>query len=209
VEPVLDRERRARPSLQDIQVSLGFTDRKLPRTSEHAALARELVRVVEVVAPHPMLSAHGMDVVFLPRDTILRAGSQFYDVIFLATEDWPQASKHLSWLKVSRWWGLTWPPWQCPDITCAWLGPEVEELRRVLEGKASKARNYNLGGSPLWLLVVCEVSGDLQSHIFPRLAELLTGLQETGFDFPGGPFSEVWLLSAFGGGRLRLHPFPA
>jgi hypothetical protein len=40
LQPLLERERQTRPSLQDVQVFLTFKDRKLPRAREHAVLAR-------------------------------------------------------------------------------------------------------------------------------------------------------------------------
>jgi hypothetical protein len=168
---------------------------------------------VEDVAGQLAHPGQEVEVEFLPRHTIAALGSRLENTLFLATEDWPQASKDVSLLHVSRWPGVTWPTWQCQDVATAWLGPDVEELRRVLEGKRAKAQHYDLGGAPLWLLIVSEVQGDLQSHIFPRnendLAQLLDVLRQTGFRFEDGPFAEVWLLSAFSGGRLRLHPSPA
>jgi hypothetical protein len=92
----------------------------------------------------------------------------------------------------------------------AWLGPDVEEFKRILEGKAKLAQGYGLTETPLWLLVVCEVFGDLESHVFPQseadVVALAATLRETGFDFDGGPFAEVWLFSAFTDTRRRLHP---
>jgi hypothetical protein len=208
----LDRERRARPALQEVKVHLGFKDPRLPKRGEHADFARELVRLVEAVAPHANAPTEDIEVEFAPRAAVAAVGSRLGDSMFLAAEDWPESSERLSLLLVSRWPGVMWPPWLCQDVAAAWLSPSVEELRRVLAGKAAKAQGYNLGGAPLWLLVVCEVLGDLQSHIFPGseldLAQLVAALQATGFDFQKGPFNQVWLLSAFGGGRLPLHLLP-
>ena len=81
---------------------------------------------------------------------------------------------------------------------------------RILEGKAKKARDYDLAGAELWLLVVCETHGDVESHIFPQgedsVAVLDAQIRETGFDFAMGPFAEVWLLSAFTGNQRRIQP---
>src|SRR5207237_1285298 len=38
----------------------------------------------------------------------------------------------------------------------AWVGPDKNECARILKGKAKKARDYDLAGAELWLLVVCE-----------------------------------------------------
>jgi hypothetical protein len=208
--PILDRERRAMPSLESVHVHLGFTDRRLPRNSEHEALSRELVHAIEAAASQLTQPFSNSEVVFLPQDTIPQVGNAWGDDVLLAAEEWPLAARHMNSLRVSVWPGVPWPPWQCREVAGAWVGPEMEELCRDLEKKAAKARNYDLGGRPLWLLIVCDVFGDVQSHIFPRtdadVAELVTGLEETGFDFQGSPFSEVWLLSAFSGGRVRAYP---
>lgn len=108
---------------------------------------------------------------------------------------------------------MTAPRWHCQNADTAWLGPDVDELCRILEGKSKKAKKYNLGGAPLWLLVDCATGGDLQSHIFPtstkEMVRLAGAVNQTGFDFAAGPFAEVWLLSAIGEGRVRLYPGPA
>jgi hypothetical protein len=68
------------------------------------------------------------------------------------------------------------------------------------------------GRRPPWLLIVCDLIGDVQSHIFPRdqhgLERLFATLRDTGFDFQGGPFQEVWFVSEFSRQRLRAHPPP-
>jgi hypothetical protein len=210
LEPILDQGRRSVASLQEIRVFLGFQDQRLPRHEEHAALAQELVRLVEHVAT--LATPHGqtISVVWLDRAELANLPGQLGEMRLVAKEDWPETSKHLSFLKVSRWTGVGWPPWGCPAVDAAFASPTEVELRRVLDGKATKARDYELNGAPLWLLVVCESHGDLQSHIFPRndedLAQFAATLDEAGFDFQGGPFDEVWLLSAFTGARLRLYP---
>jgi hypothetical protein len=213
LEQVLDQERRTRACLQDIQLHLGFNGRTPPSKRVHAVLAEELVRLVEDVSARLTYPGQEIEVEFAPRDTIAARGSQLENTLFLATENWPEASKDVSLLHVSRWPGVTWPNWVCQDIATAWLGPEVEELRRVLEEKRDKAQHYDLGGAPLWLLIVCAVQGDLQSHIFPRndddMAQLVAVIGQTGFRFEDGPFAEVGLLSAFGEGQLRVHPLPA
>jgi hypothetical protein len=96
------------------------------------------------------------------------------------------------------------------DVAGAWTGPDTNEFARMLEGKAKKARGYDRAGTELWLLVVCETHGDVESHVFPQgagtVAALETKIRETGFDFETGPFAEIWLLSAFTGGQRRIHP---
>jgi hypothetical protein len=129
--------------------------------------------------------------------------------VFLPEEDWKVASA-LTSLNISRHPGVPVPRWHCQNAATAWLGPDVDEFCRILGGKRNKAQNYNLGGVPLWLLVVRTTGGDLQSHIFPVTAEeraqLAEAVRQTGFDFAAGPFTEIWLLSAQGEGRIRLYP---
>jgi hypothetical protein len=129
--------------------------------------------------------------------------------VFMPEEDWKIASAVTS-LNVSRHTGVSVPRWHCQNAATAWLGPDVDEFCRILQGKRKKAQKYNLSGAPLWLLVVCAMGGDLQSHIFPTNVEERTrfgeAVRQTGFDFAAGPFAEVWLLSAQGEGRIRLYP---
>jgi hypothetical protein len=207
--PALDRERQTKPTLQDVQVLLGFSGRTPPTRGKHKLLATELARLIEQVAER-LVPGQEVEVTFLPANLIATMGGPWDDADFWAAEEeWPQLSKELSSLYVSRWPGER-PNWRCQDVGTAWSAAEVEEFRRILEGKTAKAQHYDLGGAPLWLLIVCEVFGDLQSHIFPRtdadVAQLHAALEQTGFDFQGGPFSEVWLLSEFANCRLRLHP---
>lgn len=210
LESLIERERRARPSLEGVKVRLSFKDPRLPRDKEHSALVHELIGVIEAAASHLKSSSHDVSVDFASRDTIARLGARVDDDLFLPAEDWPLAVKHLAWLTVSRWPSIEWPSMTCQDVAAAWVGPQVEKLCRILKGKADLARTYDLAGAPLWLLIVCETFGDLQSHIFPgdasEIAALAVGVEEAGFDFHSAPFNEVWLYSTFVGARCRLHP---
>jgi hypothetical protein len=208
--PAIEQERRARPALQDVRVRIGFKDARLPRRRVHAPLAAELVRLVEVVVPELAALPADTNVVLLAREDLARVPARAGNILFRAAEDWSLVAEHVSFLRACRWFGLRWPPWGCPESEGAWPSPVVEQLRRDLQRKADAAKGYQLDGARLWLLLVSEVDGDLQSHIFPRTDDDMAGLraavEATGFDFQNGPFSEVWLLSAFSGGRLRLHP---
>jgi hypothetical protein len=214
LHPVLDQERRSKPSLLDVRVHLGFSDKKLPGRRLHKGLAQELVSLVEDVASRLTAPGQDAEVVLLSRSDLERVvktiGPHSGDIVFRAKEDWPQVSEHLSFLTVTRWWGVVWPPWGYPELECAWLGPDTTEFRRILDGKARLASKYDLGGASLWLLIVCEDFGDLQSHVFPRDAsdfeQLVVAFQKSGLDFQASPFSQVWLLSAFSGGRLPIYP---
>jgi hypothetical protein len=210
IEKILDRERRARPSLQHIHLRLNFKDKGLPRQNEHQAFAFELIRLVEEVAAKSVHPDHEIKIAFLPKSSFASLGGKLGGFDFFAEEDWPQVSKQLSGLHISYNPELPWLPWCCMNVAGAWVGPEEVEFLRIFNTKAAKAPSYNLQGSPLWLLVVCNLFHDLQSHIFPQddddLATLLAQLGELGFDFENGPFNQVWLLSAAGKNRLRLHP---
>ena len=129
---------------------------------------------------------------------------------FLPAEKWPLSSRHLTSLSVTRYPFKGDMPWNCQDVMCAWVGPDKNEFARILKDKARKAQNYDLTGAVLWLLIVCETHGDLESHVFSQGAEeatlLETTIRDTGFDLTNGPFAEVWLLSALSGNQRRLHP---
>src|SRR5690349_11101684 len=60
----------------------------------------------------------------------------------------PEVAGRLESLIVSRH-PAAWPPWDCQNATTAWLGPDGDEFKRVLEGKAAAAADYDLGGLPL------------------------------------------------------------
>jgi hypothetical protein len=193
-------------AINDVSVHLTLNEKRLPRKRDCEAMASELVRLVETVVGHPNFLDGNTMVEFGPKASLPPTGP---GDVFLPEEDWNVASA-LTSLNVSRHPGVPVPRWHCQNADTAWLGPDVDEFCRILEGKQKKAEKYNLGGAPLWLLVVCTTGGDLQSHIFPSSAEerarLADAVKQTGFDFAAGPFTEVWLLSAQGEGRVRLHP---
>jgi hypothetical protein len=147
LRPLLNRERQVRPALENVKAHLEFKDRRLPKKSEHVDLASELIRLVEAIAPDTS-PAQAIEVKFVPRANVPFVRPRFGRSKFLVAEDWPEVSKHVSWLQVSRWPSMTWPPWLCQNVAVAWPAPSVQELRRILEGKAKKARGYNLGGAP-------------------------------------------------------------
>src|SRR5262249_45448868 len=124
LELLLERERRARPSLRGVKVHLSFKDPRLPRGKDHPALARQLVGVIEAAATHPNSASHHISVDFASRDVIARLDAYMDDATFLPIEDWPLAVKHLAWLTITRWPSVEWPPMHCQDVATAWIGPQ-------------------------------------------------------------------------------------
>jgi hypothetical protein len=207
--PLLDQERQSQSALCGVQVHLRFNEPQGPDKRGHQALAGELVQVIQVAAARAV-PGREVDVEFVPQATVDEANSLMPEHYFLAQEQWPLASRHLASLWVSRWPIDAWPSWICLNVKAACPVPDRTEFKRALEGKAKKAQGYALAGAPLWLLVVCETTGDLESHVFPQgnqdVAVLESKIRENCFDFAGGPFAEVWLLSEFTGIQRRLHP---
>jgi hypothetical protein len=207
--PILDQERQTLDALRGVGVRLQFNEARIPDKRDHQALAGELMQVIQFAAEQVVLGQTA-EFVFGPQATVEVASRMVTDYHFLPEEKWPLASKHLSFLSVSRWPIAAWAPWNCQNVMGAWVGPDKNEFVRILEGKEKKAKAYDLTGAVLWLLIVCETHGDLESHIFPQgeesVAVLETTIRETGFDFATSPFAEVWLLSAFTGSQRRLHP---
>jgi hypothetical protein len=193
-------------SIKDVSVHLRLNENRLPKKNECEVIAADLVRLVEVVVKNAAFRNADTLVEFGPKASL---PANCPGEVFLPVEDWKVATT-LSSLNVSRHPSVPVPLWHCLNANTAWLGPDVEEFSRILESKRKKAQKYNLGGAPLWLLVVCATDGDLQSHIFPQNAEecerLADAVKQTGFDFTDGPFEQIWLLSAIGEGRVRLHP---
>ena len=207
--PLLEQERQCLVDLRGVGVHLRFNDTRIPEKRDQQAFACELLQVIRVAAAQGV-PGRPADVVFAPQATIEEASRLMPEYYFLPEEKWPLTSKNLSSLSVSRWPINAWVPWHCLNVIGAWVGPDKNEFARILEGKAKKAQDYDLVGAELWLLVVCETHGDLESHIFLQteddVAVLETMIRETGFDFAMGPFAEVWLLSAFTGNQRRIHP---
>jgi hypothetical protein len=210
LEPELERLRRARPNLQHVGVRVGFRDRRLPQRRDQSALARELVELVERVAPALANYAADIDVVFLPREMIDRVPAAVQGCVFVPQEDWPRCCQHLSGISVRRRDIIVWPPWNCPQVMAAFVGFTGDELAEILRVKAAKAHGYELGDAPLWLLVVTDLGDDVRSHAFPTndndLRNLAAAIRASGFDFGASPFEEVWLYSEFTGARLCLYP---
>jgi hypothetical protein len=107
---------------------------------------------------------------------------------------------------------LGWSDWSSWKHNTSWNAPSARQFRRIFDKKAEKAKAYNLQGARLWLVVVCGVSGDLSSHVFPTLPEDIDNLRlciaSCGFDLESSPFSEVWLFSWLALQRMQLYPLP-
>jgi hypothetical protein len=136
--------------IMDVSVHLSLNERRLPKKKDCEAMAADLVRLVEAVVGDPNFRDADTMVEFGRRATLpLGCPGE----VFLPEEDWKVAPA-LTSLNVSRHPGVPVPRWHCQNAATAWLGPDVDEFRRILDGKRNKAQKYNLGSAPLWLLVV-------------------------------------------------------
>jgi hypothetical protein len=92
----------------------------------------------------------------------------------------------------------------------AFVMPQAEVFSNIFQSKLKKSQKYQLDGRPLWLLIACEVSGDVSSHIFPTndtdWKDLREAIDQTQFDFAGSPFAQVWLYSTWTRMAIRVHP---
>jgi hypothetical protein len=210
LEPELERLRRARPNLQDVGVRVSFRDRRLPKRRDQSALAQEIVELVEQVAPALPNSGGEIAVIFLPKEMIDRVPAAAQGCVFMSREEWPGCCEHLSDISVRRWDIIVWPPWTCPQVMAAFVGFTGDELAEILRVKAAKAPGYELGGAPLWLVVVTDLGNDVRSHAFPTndddVRRLADAIRASGFDFASSVFEQVWLFSEFTGCKLCLHP---
>ena len=139
-----------------------FNDARIPDKRDHQALARELMQVIQLAAARAV-PGRPADVVFGPQATIEKATHLVPDYHFLPEEKWPLTSKYVSSLSVSRWPIDAWMPWNCLNVMGAWVGADKNEFARILEGKAKKARDYDLAGVELWLVVSRGRPGRLRS----------------------------------------------
>jgi hypothetical protein len=128
---------------------------------EVAPLAREIVGVMAILAARPDIASDEIGAGFIPRDQITPMAARVLpDLHFLPAEDWPLARRHVKMLQAQETSHLSWPPITCMDAQAAWLGTPPGESCSTIKAKAETARTYDLGESPLWLLVVYEVFGD-------------------------------------------------
>jgi hypothetical protein len=106
--------------------------------------------------------------------------------------------------------GVEWPLWCSPKTQTAWTAACPRQFKEILDTKQRKSEQYEIGDSPLWLLIVCDLFNDTQSHIFPTHELGLESLGQTfrgvGFNFADSCFDEVWLFSEFTGRKVRLYP---
>jgi hypothetical protein len=207
---LLNRAKKNYPFCRDIVIKLGFTDPRLPRKEHHASLVDELFRLIRALVAQPVPSERPQKIGFTSA-LIPQCIPPFErEWISLGKDSWPICSQHLRWLSIQRMPGIGNCPISCPDLDGAWCSVTDSEVKRILETKVAKARNYDTGGHPLWLLIVCELPRDLQSHVFPLdgqdYREWIDALSRIPFDLASSPFSEVWLMSASTRSSVRLCP---
>jgi hypothetical protein len=206
----LDSLRQQNPSLRGIELRIHFNDPRLPKQKVLDDLAIELIDMVADLVGNATPLPPEINVCFQEASFISKYGQVFSDYMFLSSERWPLCSRCLSTISMHVRDMLVWPPWWCPQLSMAWIGPSQAEFDRILSQKAEKAVAYDLRKFPLWLLVVCDLIGDPKSHLSltyqDDIAELFKAIQGYGFDLATGPFNQVWLFSAFTRQRIRLHP---
>jgi hypothetical protein len=210
---LVDRLVQKRPHLKGVNIDLSFRDLRIPRLSLHQPIAADVVRFVEHAARVGWIRRERTEFWF---DDHLQHGSMdqiAHDILGISRCDWPFLSKHFS--RISLW---LFPydgyfPSQNYQASVAWCSPDAEAFRTLFQRKESDLRSairherFRKRGEPLWLLVVCNVPGDLSSFAF-RDNGLEETIRMTGFDFKNSVFNEFWLTDEAAGGRSqRLHPW--
>jgi hypothetical protein len=210
LELKLNSIRRTKPELRNVHVRLQFKDPRLPKKKEHDEIAAEFLRLLSNVVNTRIAAAPELNIDFASRVEAEQCNRFNTGWTFLPKEDWPNCSRHLSPVSMRELVGIDWPPWSCTQVEVAWITPQSDEFKRILAAKAAKARNYDMGDNPLWLLVVVDLLGDTKSHLAMSgeedVKELFATIYRCGFDFENSPFSEVWLLSALFRWDLRVFP---
>jgi hypothetical protein len=209
LEPKLDSLRKTRPELRNVHVRLQFNHPRLPKKNEHEALSAELADLLSAAVVSWPAGGREVNLAFASRIEANQCNRFNTGWTFLPKEDWLHSSRHLSSISIWQWAGIDWPPWNCPQVEVAWVTPRPDEFNQILAAKASKARKYNLGDNPLWLLIVVDLPGDTKSQLAllgeEGVKELFATINRCGFDFDNSPFKEVWLLSALFAWDLRLY----
>jgi hypothetical protein len=207
--PRIDAARRANPAMKSIAAQLHFKDRRLPVRRHHELIAVDLIRAIEAGMPR-ILPGQSLEVCFQPRETVSKLPIYAGNLTWLAAEDFPVAAEHFDITRLESDPNWETPLWWSPPRIGGWNAPSADKFGQILADKREEAKKYDTKGRPLWLLIVTEFANDLESHVFPREGDDLAYLREqiaaTEFDFAGGPFQQVWLLSEFTQGCVRLYP---
>jgi hypothetical protein len=217
--PKIDELRRKVPELQPIWAMVVFHEPELPKYDHHEALAAEMVRFAKMIAPKLRHDGSEISVSFLDHvppglDDPITSGWIHY-----SEAEWPVMARHVAKITLNRFncFQAPWPSWLSPQIQTSRSSPSGKDFCRLLTKKNDKLRKavkigaFDPRGTPMWLLIACEVVHDLSSHAFPseegekeRLQEVI---HKAGYDFRVSAFDEVWLMSEFSGGEsLRLYP---
>ncbi len=199
----------ANPSLKGIYINSHFYDNGIPSRRHHDVIATEVVRFVEYAMNRGWVGRERHKFSFQGTRTDIIAS----DWIALPAERWPVLARFMSVLEVLDFPFDGYMPSACYQAQVGWCSPYAQPFAQIFGSKAEKLRNasqegrYARGDSPLWLLIVCNRSGDLRSNIFGGW-ELKSAVEESGFDFADSPFDEVWLTAENLGGRSqRLFPW--
>jgi hypothetical protein len=200
--PILEAERRTRPSLVNLAVRIALNDPQMVPRPDQVALAHELIAVMEALAGQPDIAHHDIGAAFVTRSDISTMGTNrlLRDFLFLPQEEYPLSAKYIKAFRANRFDLVDWPPMTSLDAQWGWLGLPGGESSRTIMKKIDDARDYDVTGSALWLLVVFETHGDIHSHVMPHASEDLQRLrverEQAGIDLNNMPFTQIWLYSA-------------
>lgn len=201
--PRLDRERK-KANLVNTRASLSFRERSLPKR-EYDELAAELVSLIKDQSGK-LGSNQELELYLFPRDV-----AEQIHLEAVASEDWPVCARHLSHVRVEHLDWQRWPIWDCPGALSGFCEPSSSALRKAFNDKFRQTCSWNEDSFDLWILIVCNDSEDITSHIFPTSIDDLDRLHDTigqsGFDLARAHFDRVWLLARDSGHALRVHPW--
>jgi hypothetical protein len=189
-----------------------FRDAKLPQRRHHPAIAESLLACAEHLLNQGWAGSERLRVVFgdcVDRGSYRQIGPR---QLVLPAKEWPVLAKHVSviYMQFISWNGYL--PVNNPQAQTAWCSPYPAAFLEILERKESKIRSaihtgkYSKGDGPLLLLIVSNVPGDLSSSIFGD-EHLEQAIRESGFDFEGSVFDEIWLMEAHSGQSQCLFPW--
>lgn len=205
-------EVKKHPQLKGVSISVIFRDRRVPRQCHHPAIAESLFACAEFLLQQGWIGPERLKVYFgdyVDRGFYRQIGPR---QLVLSSKEWPVLGRHVTalYIRSASWNGHF--PVSNPQAQTAWCSPYSAAFLEILERKEWKIRNaiesgrYSKGEGPLLLLIVSNVPGDLSSSIFGD-EHLERVIRESGFDFEGSIFDEIWLMEAYSGESQCLFPW--
>jgi hypothetical protein len=200
------------PQLKGVSITPVFRDPRLPQRRHHPAIAESLCACAEHLLHQGWAGPERLRVVFVDYvdpGFYRRMGPRQH---VLPAREWPILARHVNviYMQSISWNGYF--PVNNPQAQTAWCSPYPAAFLDILERKESKIRSaihtgrHSKGEGPLLLLIVSNVPGDLSSSVFgdEHLEEVI---RESGFDFEGSVFDEIWLMEAYSGESQCLFPW--